>query len=224
LAVVCATEAPLSEAMLDGWLAMRIYADCDEGAHNAIPFGTGRGGIALGEAAVCMIVEELDSALARGAQPLAEIVGVGESSDAHSLVKPHVEGQIEAMRAALADGGIRPSDVGYVNAHATGTSVGDPTEAQAIAEVFPDRPWVSSTKGLHGHTLGAAGLLELGVVIAGMKSSLVPAGFGLEAIGSDCAELRHVTTVTAWPEGLSCAMSNSFAFGGHNVSIVVRRV
>jgi 3-oxoacyl-(acyl-carrier-protein) synthase len=224
LAVVCAVDAPLCPSMLDGWLAMRIYASASEaaGGHDSVAFGIDRAGIVLGEAAVCVVLEDLDFARMRGAQAQLELLGVGESSDAHSLFKPGVYGQIESMQSALDDAGLPANSITYVNAHATGTRLGDQIEAQSITALFGSMgPWVSSTKGIHGHTLGAAGLMELGVIAAALRSRVLPATYGLSAMGTDCLDLRHVTEPMDWPRDAPLvAMSNSFAFGGSNVSII----
>lgn len=225
VAVVCGVEAPLCNSMLAGWLAMRIHARSDDSpnGHGSVAFGKNRSGIVLGEAAVCMVLEDESSAHARGVEGHIEILSVGESSDAHHLVRPSASGQHAAMNEALKAASLTPADIGYINAHGTGTRAGDAAEAASISSLFgKDRPWVSSTKGMHGHTLGAAGLLELAVTTVSMRSGILIPTHGLAEMGSDCPELNHVPELMAWPStSPRTAISNSFAFGGSNVSIVI---
>src|SRR5450432_4284719 len=158
LAVTGGSEAPFTIGLLKAWEAMRVIAP-----DTCRPFSKDRRGMILGEGGAIMILEPLDAARARGARIYAEICGFGMSSDAHHLTQPTVEGPARAMRAALRDADMQLEQVGYINAHGTGTPGNDPTETRAIREVFgayADKMAVSSTKSLHGHALGAAGALE----------------------------------------------------------------
>lgn len=167
------------------------------------------------------MIEEIESARARGHQPIAEILGCGESTDATHLTNPSRDGQIAAMRRALNDARIQHDQIGYINAHVTGTVTGDVVEAESIASVFSDSPMVSSTKAMHGHSLGAAGTLEAIIVIAALRERQAPPTFGLSAI-VPCSAVRHILKHSREIlKGLAC-LTNSFAFGGHNVSLVLR--
>nr|WP_279343794.1 hypothetical protein [Variovorax terrae] len=160
--------------------------------------------------------------MARGARPLAELVGYGTSCDAASLVHPQTAGQVYAIRQALDDAGLQPQDIGTVNAHATGTDAGDVAEAQALEQVFGAAiPPVSATKSQHGHLLGAAGALEAAVCVASLQQQLIPATLGSEPRDERCARLD----VSAHPRtaSLEYVLSNSFAFGGSNVSLIFKR-
>jgi 3-oxoacyl-(acyl-carrier-protein) synthase len=222
--VVCGADAPLTRPMIDAWLAMRIYASesASGEAASCVPFSRFRNGLALSESAATLVIEDLESARARGHQPIAEILGCGESNDATHLTNPSREGQVIAMQMALRDAAIPHNAVAYINAHATGTVTGDVVEAESIACVFPDSPMVSSTKALHGHALGAAGTLEAIVVIAALRSGRVPPTLGLNDIDPKCSGIRHVLGSTCELPAKSACLTNSFAFGGHNVSIILR--
>ena len=158
LALAGGSEAPFSHGHLKAWEAMRVVAP-----DTCRPFSADRRGLILGEGGAMLVLEPLEAARARGARVYAELSGFGMSSDAHHATQPTVAGPARAMRGALADAKLSPEQVGYVNAHGTGTRGNDAAEARAIREVFgahTDRLAVSSTKSMHGHALGAAGALE----------------------------------------------------------------
>lgn len=210
-------EAMLTFGGLKAWESLRVLSP--DGCR---PFDKARNGMVMGEGAAIFVLEERDHALARGARPLAEIAGFAMGADAESLLAPSAEGAGRAMRGALADAGLSPSDVGYVNAHGTGTMANDLAEAQAIGAVFgAGGPLVSSTKGMHGHAIGAAGALELLAVLLALSDGVVPPTAGLHEADADCA-LRHVIgqAERAWPEA---CLSNTFAFGGLNAVLALRR-
>jgi 3-oxoacyl-[acyl-carrier-protein] synthase II len=220
-------EAMLADAVLAAWEAMGVLArEHPDGPQASVrPFDAARTGFALAEGAGVVILESEEHARARGAAPLGEIVGYGASSDAYNLTQPSRDGQARCMRAALADAGVPPEAVGYVNAHATGTMVGDMVEVQAITEVFgahAERLLVSATKSMHGHLVGAAGVVELGITLMGLARGQVPPTANLTHpdpdCGLDCVPLRGREVA-----GLEYAISNSFAFGGSNISLVVKR-
>ena len=222
-AIVCGVETPLTPAMLDAWIAMRVYANPHKDSRHSgacMPFDLHRSGLALSEASVAFVLESEKSVAARGVKPIVEVLGSGESSDATHLTNPSVDGQCVCMAAALNDANLSPDDIGYINAHATGTVVGDRVEATAIGRIFGTEALVSSTKGLHGHALGAAGALEAAFTIAALTSRLAPPTLGLREVGPDCSHIRHVVDVAEPIAPSKAAMSNSFAFGGHNVSLV----
>lgn len=211
-----------AEAMLDFgglkvWEALRVLSP--QGCH---PFAAGRSGMVMGEGAAVFVLEPLEAAEWRGARVLAEIRGVGMTSDAADMISPRAEGAVRAMRQALAQAGLTPSQIGYVNAHGTGTMANDLAEAQALAEVFgAGGVAVSATKSAHGHLIGAAGAVEaLACLLALNEGLIAPTVGGLPAdpaLGVDlvCA-LPRVAEVRA-------CLSNSFAFGGQNAVLCLAR-
>ncbi len=183
------------------------------------------GFIATGGAAV-LVLESERVAQARGATPYAELIGWGQSSDGFNVVapEPHGEGLARCMKLALDDAGLAPGTIDYLNAHATGTSVGDLAEARAIATVFPEgeRPRVSSTKSLTGHGLSLAGAMELAFTVLALREKFTPVSAHVTELDPDCAMIPVVTAPI--DEAPTIAMSNSSGFGGSNVSLIARRV
>jgi nodulation protein E len=170
------------------------------------------------------VLEPLEAARARGARIYAELVGFGMSSDAYHITQPSVEGPVQAMKAALEDAGLKPEAVGYINAHGTGTQANDPTETAAIRAVFgahADRLAVSSTKSLHGHTLGAAGAIEAAATVLALRHGLLPPTANFLEPDPDC-DLDVVPNQARRAE-VEYALSNSFAFGGLNAVLAFRR-
>ena len=227
-AVTGGAEAMLTGATLAAWAALGVLAAIHpEGAAASVrPFDQARAGFAIGEGAVVLVLEAEEAARARGAPLLGEIVGYGASSDAFNLTEPRVEGEACSMRAALDDAGLEPAAVGYVNAHATATPVGDLVEIRALEEVFgphAHRLAVSSTKSMHGHLIGAAGALELGITLLAVAQGRVPPTANLTDPDPEC-DLDCVPLHGREVPDLEYALSNSFAFGGSNVSLIVRRV
>jgi nodulation protein E len=179
----------------------------------------------LGEGAAMLTIETLDHALARGAKPLAELVGFGMSSDAHHITQPSSEGPAKAIRLALKDAGLHPEQIQYVNAHGTGTSVNDATETRALHLAFGDHASklaISSTKAMHGHTLGAAGALECTAALLGMTNGFVPPTINYNEADPEC-DLDY-TPGTARQFDYEYALTNSFAFGGLNAVLALRRL
>jgi nodulation protein E len=175
----------------------------------------------LGEGAGILVMESLEHAKARGANILAEIVGYGMSSDAKDMVNPDIEGPMVAMRDALADAGLAPSDIEYLNAHGTATTINDANETRAIKGVFGNHAMnlaISSTKSLHGHPLGAGGGIEAAVCIRAMQDNWVPPTIGLDDPDPEC-DLDYIPNVGRDLE-VNYVMSNSFAFGGLNAVLV----
>ncbi|HEY0641401.1 MAG TPA: beta-ketoacyl synthase, partial [Pseudonocardiaceae bacterium] len=186
------------------------------------PFDRRRNGFVLGEGAAVFVVERTGFADGRGASGYADLLGWGATTDAHhpTTPRPDGEGAAAVMRLAIADAGLSPSDVGHVNAHGTGTPLGDPAEAGAIRAVFgEDGPAVSSVKGNTGHLLGASGVVEAAVTALTVNTGVVPPTRNLDEPDPACA-LDHVT---AAPRAIrvDAALTNSFAFGGHNVSLLL---
>ncbi|MGF1426899.1 beta-ketoacyl-[acyl-carrier-protein] synthase family protein [Kitasatospora sp. LaBMicrA B282] len=185
------------------------------------PFDRRRNGFVLGEGSAVLVVERREFADARGAAAHADLVGWGAATDAHhpTMPRPDGEGAVDAMRAALASAGLTPGDIGYVNAHGTGTKLGDRAEAAALRAVFGESgPPVSSTKGATGHLLGAAGAVEAVVSVLALATGALPPTLNLADPDPDCA-LDHITE-TARRTAVRAVLSNSFAFGGHNLSLV----
>lgn len=227
-AVAGGSEAMLTAATLANWHALGVLAKPHPDGEGAAvrPFDRARTGFAVGEGAAILVLEAHEAARARGATPIGEIVGYGASSDAFDLTEPAAEGQAEAMRAALRDAGVDGAAVGYVNAHGTATSVGDRVEIRAMREVFgahADRLAVSSTKSMHGHLVGAAGALELAITLLGLAEGRVPPTANLTDPDPEC-DLDCVPLRGREVPDLEYALSNSFAFGGANVALLVRRV
>ena len=175
-----------------------------------------------------MILEALEHAQARGAKIYAELVGYGRSSDAHDIVMPHPrgEGAAAAMTAALRCANLQPEDIGYINAHGTSTPLGDVAETVAIKHVFGEYAknglLVSSTKSMHGHMLGATGSFEALLCILALQHQVVPPTINLDEPGEGC-DLDYVANVPRPVSNMNYTMSNSFGFGGHNASIILKR-
>ena len=190
------------------------------------PFDRDRDGFVFSEAAGCVVLEELEHARARGARPLAEVIGYGASADAHHVTAPAEggEGAVRAMRMAIADAAVAPEEVGYINAHGTSTQANDGSETQAIKSVFGKHAYalaVSSTKSMTGHTLGAAGVLETIFCVLGMRDGVLPPTINLDHPDPVC-DLDYVPKV-ARKAAVDVSMSNSMGFGGHNASLIIRK-
>jgi nodulation protein E len=214
------SEAPFSYGLLKAWEAMRVVSPTV-----CRPFSRDRNGMMLGEGAAMLTVEALDHAVARGAKPIAEIVGFGMSSDAHHITQPSPEGAAKAIRLALKDAGIGPEQVGYVNAHGTGTTVNDTTETRALHLAFgshASRLAISSTKAMHGHTLGAAGAIESTAAIMALTHGFVPPTINYNERDPEC-DLDYVPNCPRQVD-FEYALSNSFAFGGLNAVLAYRRI
>ena len=219
VALTGGSEAPFSYGILKAWEAMRVVSPTV-----CRPFSRDRNGMVLGEGGAMMVLESLDHAQARGAQPLAEIVGFGMSSDAHHITQPSAEGAAKAVRMALKDARIAPEQIGYVNAHGTGTTVNDITETSALHLAFGDhakRLAISSTKAMHGHTLGAAGAIESAAAILALSSGFLPPTIHFSECDPEC-DLDYIPNRPRETE-VEYAISNSFAFGGLNAVLVWRR-
>jgi nodulation protein E len=218
-AVTGGTEACITFGTLRGWEAMRVMSP-----DVCRPFSKDRMGLILGEGAAMLVLEPLKKARARGAEILGEIVGFGMSADAADLTAPDEGGMVRAMRGALEDAHMAPSDIQYVNAHGTGTAANDETETRALHQAFgphAQKLAISSTKSMVGHALGAAGGLELVATLLSVREEIVPPTIGY--LGPDPAcDLDYVPN-EARALTIDAAMSNSFAFGGLNAVLVVRR-
>jgi nodulation protein E len=219
VAIAGGSEAPLSMGFLKAWEAMRVVAP-----DTCRPFSLDRRGLILGEGAAVLVLEPVERARARGAKILGEMAGFGMSSDAHHITQPSALGAARAMRAALADGGLAPEAIGYVNAHGTGTLANDATETEAIRSVFgahAQKLLVSSTKSMHGHALGAAGALEAVATLSALQCGLIPPTANFTAPDPAC-DLDVVPNIPR-AAAIECAISNSFAFGGLNAVLLFLR-
>ncbi|RWR52450.1 beta-ketoacyl-[acyl-carrier-protein] synthase family protein [Sinirhodobacter ferrireducens] len=211
------SEAMLTFGGLKAWEGLRVMSP--EGCH---PFSLGRTGMVQGEGAAVFVLEEYEAARARGAEILAEIRGFAMTSDAGDIVMPSVDGAARAMRGALADAGIAPGEVGYINAHGTGTAANDRTEAAAIRAVFGEAPPpVSSTKAMHGHCIGATGAIEMIACLLALRDGVLAPTLGFQAPDPDCP--LDVVPNAARKADVPVAMSNAFAFGGLNAVLVLSR-
>lgn len=210
-------EAMLCFGGIKAWEGLRVMSQ-----RACRPFSRTRDGMVQGEGAAVFVFEEREAALARGAEVLAEVAGFAMTSDAGDLVAPSVEGAARAMAGALRDGGIAAGDVGYINAHGTGTAANDRTEAAAIRAVFGDAPPpVSSTKAMHGHIIGGTGAVEALACLMALRDGVLAPTIGFEEVDPDCA--LDVVPNEARRARVEVALSNAFAFGGLNAVLAFRR-
>ena len=221
------SETSINELGMGAFNAMRALSTRnDDPAAASRPFDANRDGFVMGEAGAVLVLEEREHAVARGADVYAELLGYGLSGDAHHLTEPDPTGEAPAaaMRMAMADAEIEPGAVAYVNAHATSTPVGDPSEVRVIRMALGDthaaRCMVSSTKSMHGHCLGAAGGLEVALTTLAIRHGLVPPTINVADLDPECAGVDHVLG-TSRRATVDVAVSNAFGFGGHNAALVV---
>jgi nodulation protein E len=220
MALAGGSEAVFSLGFLKAWEAMRVVSP-----DTCRPFSRDRRGLILGEGGAMLVLETLESAQARGAKIYGEVAGFGMSSDAYHITQPSADGAARAMRAALADAGIGPQQIDYINAHGTGTLANDVTETAAIHKVFGPHAGklaISSTKSMHGHALGAAGALEAAATLLALDRSLLPPTANYTEPDPEC-DLDVIPNQPRHAE-VECALSNSFAFGGLNAVVAFRRV
>jgi len=223
------TEAAVTSMSVGGFAAMRALSTRnDDPTHASRPFDKDRDGFVIGEGAGILILEELEFAKARGAKILAEMIGYGMSADAYHMtgIAPEGQGAQRAMRAALKDAGIKPEEVGYVNAHATSTPAGDGNESRAIEAVFGEHATshklkISGTKSMTGHLLGGAGGLEAGITVLSLVNQILPPTMNLDNPDPECT-LDYVPNKPI-SHSFDIALSNSFGFGGINATLIMRR-
>jgi nodulation protein E len=218
VAIAGGSEAPICYGNLRAWETMRVVSP-----DTCRPFSKDRTGMILGEGAAMFVLETLEAAQARGAKIYAEIVGAGMSADAHHLTMPLAGGAAKAMRMALDDGNLQPEQVGYINAHGTATQANDPMETDAIRMVFGEHTGniaVSSTKSMHGHTLGAAGAIEMAATVLGMHHNILPPNANFNEPDPECD--LDIIANEARPAEIDAALSNSFAFGGLNAVLAFK--
>jgi nodulation protein E len=218
LAVTGGAESMFTIGMLKAWEAMRVIAP-----DTCRPFSKDRRGMILGEGGAMLILEPMEAAKVRGAKIYAEICGFGMTSDAHHLTQPAVAGPSRAMRGAMREAGLAPEEIGYINAHGTGTPGNDPVESRAIREVFgahADKIGVSSTKSMHGHALGAAGALEAIATVLALHEGILPPTANYNERDPEC-DLDYIPNQPR-AQRVGAALSNSFAFGGLNAVVAFR--
>lgn len=225
------SEAPITVSGVGGFNALTALSTRNDSPQTASrPFSASRDGFVIGEGAVCLVLEELEHALARGAKIYAEIIGGGMSADAYHLTATHPEGLGAklVMRNALADAGMKPEDIDYVNVHGTSTPVGDGPELKAIQDVFGSHAYnmnISSTKSMTGHMLGAAGAMEALFCVKAVENDIVPPTInftqGDEDPGIDYK--LNLTFNKAQKREVKAALSNTFGFGGHNACVIVKK-
>jgi len=219
VAITGGTDAPFTYGLLKAWEALRVLS-----SGTCRPFSIDRDGLVLGEGAGIIVLESMAHARERGADIYGELAGFGMSADAAHITDPSSNGAARAMALALTDAQVTPDQITYINAHGTGTKQNDPSETKAIRQVFGDHSddlFVSSTKSMHGHVLGASGVIELIAAVLSLRHGIIPPSANFTAPGEGC-DLNYVPNK---PVSLDygMALSNSFAFGGLNAVLVVRK-
>ncbi len=220
------SDAPITYGVIRCWEGMRVLApEGDDPARACRPFSRDRQGIVIGEGAAVFVLEEYESARKRGAKILAEVAGYGANSDASHITQPSVKGPADAMRLALADARMKPEDIDYINAHGTATKVNDVIETRAIKEVFGEgaqRVPISSSKSMHGHVMGASGAIELVAGIEAIRRGVVPPTANYNQPDPEC-DLDYVPNQPR-EMPVRTVLSSSFAFGGLNAVLIVKKV
>jgi 3-oxoacyl-[acyl-carrier-protein] synthase II len=223
------SEATIHETGVGGFNALHALSTRNDSPETASrPFDKDRDGFVLGEGAGCLILEEYEHAKKRGAKIYAEIVGGGMSADAHHLTAPHPEGlgALNVMRNALSDAGLTVKDIDYINVHGTSTPLGDIAETKAITQVFGEHAYklnISSTKSMTGHLLGAAGAIEALACIMALNKNLVPPTINHFTDDPELDTKLNLTFTTAQEREVNYALSNTFGFGGHNASVILKK-
>ncbi len=222
------SEASVNEAGVGGFNAIKALSTRNESPEKASrPFDKDRDGFVLGEGAGTLILEEYEHAVKRGAKIYAEVVGGGLSADAHHITAPHPEGlgAKKVMQNALEDAQMKPEDIDYINVHGTSTPLGDISEAKAIKEVYGEHAYnlnISSTKSMTGHLLGAAGAVEAIASILALQKNTIPPTINNENFDSELDAKLNFTLNKAEKRNVNAVMSNTFGFGGHNASIILK--
>lgn len=218
-------DAPITYGVMRCWEAVRVLASGNGNPASACrPFSADRKGMVIGEGSGVLMLEELEHALRRGAKIYGELAGCGMSSDASHITQPSVDGPVRAIRMALDEGGVRPEEIDYINAHGTGTRLNDSTETRVIKEVFKDHAGkvpISSTKSMHGHAMGATGAIEFVATVMAIERGVIPPTANYTERDPEC-DLDYVPN-EAREKRIRAAISNSFAFGGLNAVLLVRR-
>jgi 3-oxoacyl-[acyl-carrier-protein] synthase II len=223
------SESVISEAGVGGFNAMKALSERNDDPKTASrPFDKDRDGFVMGEGAGTLVLEDLDHALARGVRIYCEVVGCGATADAHHMTAPHPDGlgAKNVMRAALEDAGMQASEIDYINVHGTSTPLGDIAESKAIVEVFGEHAYklnISSTKSMTGHLLGAAGAIEAIACVMSVVNDIVPPTINHFTDDPDLDNNLNFTFNTAQKRTVNAALSNTFGFGGHNASLIVKK-
>jgi 3-oxoacyl-[acyl-carrier-protein] synthase II len=226
-AIAGGAEALLTEGVVKAWESLQTLAkpDPESPQTSCRPFAADRSGFVLGEGAAALVLEEEESARARGATIVAEIVGYGNTTDASHITQPEAGGQARAIRMAIEQAAIAPEEIQYINAHGTGTRAGDSSETLAIKHVFGQHARaipVSATKALHGHLMGATGAVEFVAALESLRTRTIPPTAHLFTPDPEC-DLDYVSEGARKLEALDVVMSNSFGFGGNNAVLIARR-
>lgn len=230
IAISGGSEAAVTEAGMGGFNSMKALSERNDSPETASrPFDKDRDGFVLGEGAGALILEEYEHAKARGAKIYAELIGGGMSADAYHITAPHPEGlgATAVMKNALADANIKPEEVDYINVHGTSTPLGDKSETMAIKKIFGEHAYnlnISSTKSMTGHLLGAAGAIEAVACVLAMKNGVVPPTINHFTDDEELDNKLNLTFNKAQQREINIALSNTFGFGGHNTSIIFRKV
>lgn len=218
-------DAPITYGVMRCWEAVRVLASGNGNPATACrPFSADRKGMVIGEGSGVLLLEELEHALKRGAHIYGELAGCGMSSDASHITQPSVDGPVRAIRMALDEAGVGPGEIDYINAHGTGTRLNDCVETQVIKEVFGDHARklaISSTKSMHGHAMGGTGAIEFVATVLAVERGMIPPTANYTQPDPEC-DLDYVPN-QAREKHLRAALSNSFAFGGLNAVLLVRR-
>ena len=223
------SEAAVTETGIGGFNALHALSQDNHAPDKASrPFDKNRNGFVLGEGSGALMLEEYEHAIARGAKIYAEVVGGGASGDAHHITAPHPDGlgARNAMKEALRDAGIEPSAIDYINVHGTSTPLGDIAEAKAIQQVFGDHAYklnISSTKSMTGHLLGAAGVIEALACIMAVTEDIVPPTINHTEVDPELDEKLNFTFNKAQEREVNYALSNTFGFGGHNATLIIKK-
>ncbi len=223
------SEAPIYEPSVGGFGSMQALSTRNDEYQTASrPFDKDRDGFVIGEGAGTLIIEELEHAKKRGAKIYAELAGGGMSADAHHLTAPHPDGEgaVNVMKYALEDAGMKPEDIDYINVHGTSTPLGDIAETKAIRKVFGDHAYnlnISSTKSMTGHLLGAAGAVEAIACIMSVINNIVPPTINNQTPDPEIDPKLKLTFNNSEKRTVNAALSNTFGFGGHNMSVIVKK-
>ena len=228
LMITGGSEAPITESGIGGFGAMKALSTKNETPESASrPFDKDRDGFVMGEGASAIILEALDHALARGAKIYGEIAGGGMTADAFHPTATHPEGlgALKGMQLALEEANIQPENLDYINAHATSTPVGDLSELSAIEKLLPPKneTWVGATKSMTGHLLGAAGAIEAAICTLSVYNNVIPPTINIDNLDPAVPSSLKITPTVQQSQPVNYAMSNTFGFGGHNATVIIKK-
>ena len=224
------SEAAINEPGVGSFCSMQALSTRnDDPEHASRPFDKNRDGFVIGEGGGALVFEELEHAKRRGAKIYCEVIGAGMSADAHHLTAPHPEGKgaMISMREALRDAGLQPEDIDYINAHGTSTNLGDVAELKAIEQLFGEHIYnmnISSTKSMTGHLLGGTAAIEALACIMAITKGVIPPTINVEELDPEIDSRINLTLNKAQHRNVRCALSNTFGFGGHNSTIIFRKM